>query len=143
MVREWKMMFLKKICLIFILVMAFSSSLHAAPEAYRDFIGTWRRMDADYVICIRDIAATGKASVSYYNPGNINVSEARVSGEKEGAKVFIKLQDEGYPGSHYTLYYYPDNDLLGGYYYHATLKQKFKVIFQRMKAGCPGEAAGT
>jgi hypothetical protein len=48
-------------------------------------------------------------------------------------KLFIKLQDKGYPGSTYNLYYYPKKDVLAGFYYQAAIGQTFEVIFLRKK----------
>ena len=51
---------------------------------------------------------------------------------KEGAQyIFIELQDVGYPGSTYTLMYRPQQDILAGFYFQATVKQTFEVIFVR------------
>jgi hypothetical protein len=47
--------------------------------------------------------------------------------------LFIKLQDEGYPGSIYTLYYYAEKDALAGFYYQAAMQQTFEVVFIRKK----------
>jgi len=44
----------------------------------------------------------------------INVTEANVSEWKGLVRLFIKLDDEGYPGSTYTLYYYGEKDALAG-----------------------------
>ncbi|RLA20580.1 MAG: hypothetical protein DRQ56_02835 [Gammaproteobacteria bacterium] len=48
-------------------------------------------------------------------------------------KLFIKLQDRGYPGSTYTLYYYPEKDALAGFYYQASSGQTYEVVFLRKK----------
>jgi len=48
-------------------------------------------------------------------------------------KLFIKLQDKGYPASTYTLYYYAEKDALAGFYYQAAIGQTFKVVFFRKK----------
>jgi hypothetical protein len=46
----------------------------------------------------------------------------------------VKLEDKGYPGSTYTLYYYAEKDALVGYYYQAAMNKTFKVIFLRKRA---------
>jgi hypothetical protein len=76
---------------------------------------------------------TDRLDAGYFNPGEINVAEANVSEWKGMGKLFIKLQDKGYPGSTYTLYYYAEKDALAGFYYQAELGQTFKVIFLRKK----------
>jgi len=48
-------------------------------------------------------------------------------------KLFIKLQDKGYPGSTYTLYYYPEKDAMAGFYYQAAVGQTYEVVFWRKK----------
>jgi hypothetical protein len=48
-------------------------------------------------------------------------------------KLFIKLQDKGYQGSTYTLYYYAEKDALAGFYYQANMDQTFEVVFLRKK----------
>jgi len=75
----------------------------------------------------------GQTDVKYFNPDEINIAEANVSLWKGLVKLFIKLQDEGYPGSTYTLYYYEDKDALAGFYYQAVLDQTFEVVFLRKK----------
>jgi hypothetical protein len=47
--------------------------------------------------------------------------------------VFIELQDQGYPGSTYTLNYNPAEDSLVGFYYQAVMQQNFDVVFARVK----------
>jgi hypothetical protein len=69
----------------------------------------------------------------YYNPRPINVSVAKAFWASSGAKVFIELQDTGYPGSTYTLKYDPVNDALTGFYFQAVIKQEFDVVFARIE----------
>ena len=45
--------------------------------------------------------------------------------------LFIKLDDEGYPGCTYALRYDPEYDAMVGIYYQAAMKQSFDVVFQR------------
>ena len=95
------------------------------------FIGGWIRTDGGYGIHVRDIRPDGSADAGYFNPKEINIAEANVSEWKGMGKLFIKLQDEGYPGSTYTLYYYPEKEALAGFYYQAAMKQTFEVVFIR------------
>ena len=94
-------------------------------------IGEWVRPDGGYKIQIRDIKFDGSTDVGYYNPDRINVAEAKVSLWKGMVKLFIKLQDKGYPGSTYTLYYFAEKDALAGFYYQAEMRQTFEVVFIR------------
>lgn len=92
-------------------------------------IGRWQRTDGDYFIEITAIDANGALAAGYYNPYPIHVAEARSLPE---ADVFIKLQDQNYPGSTYTLQYDPNGDTLTGLYFHAQLQQQFEVVFHRL-----------
>jgi hypothetical protein len=94
-------------------------------------IGEWVRTDGDYIIHVRDVKPDGSVDAKYFNPGEINVEEARVSEWKGLCKLYIKLQDEGYPGSTYTLYYYAEKNALAGFYYQAVMDQTFEVVFLR------------
>jgi len=96
-------------------------------------IGEWIRPDGGYIIRVRDVNPDGSVDAGYFNPGEINIAEANVSLWKGLVKLFIKLQDKGYPGSTYTLYYYAEKDALAGFYYQAAMGQTFKVVFLRKK----------
>lgn len=97
------------------------------------FKGKWVRTDGGYEIQVGDIGAEGQIDVKYFNPKKINISEAKVSVQKNLLKLFIKLDDKGYPGSTYTLYYYAEKDALAGFYYQAMMDQTYKVVFMRRK----------
>ena len=99
----------------------------------KSFIGEWTRTDGGYVIHVRDVQPDGSVEVEYFNPKEIKIAEANVSEWKGMAKLFVKLQDEGYPGSTYTLYYYAEKDALAGFYYQAAINQRFEVVFMRKK----------
>jgi hypothetical protein len=100
---------------------------------FNDLIGRWIRKDGGYVIEIRSIDAKGKMDAGYYNPQPINVSQAEAIGADAGIKLFIELQDVGYPGSTYTLIYNPQEDMMFGLYYQAAMGQNFDVVFVRTK----------
>ena len=122
--------------LITILLFGISSSTVFTAESEEQpdptkIIGEWVRPDGGYVIDVRNIIFDGSVDAAYFNPSEINVAEANVSTWKGLVKLFIKLQDEGYPGSTYTLYYYEDKDALAGFYYQAVLDQTFEVVFFR------------
>lgn len=44
-------------------------------------------------------------------------------------KLFIELQDVGYPGATYTLRYNPRQNVLEGLYYQPAAGQTFEVVF--------------
>lgn len=95
--------------------------------------GRWLRPDGGYIIQIRSVDAAGKMDAGYFNPRPINVSRAQVTKESGKTKVFVELNDVGYPGSTYTLTYDAKDDVLRGIYYQAAMKQSFDVYFTRMK----------
>jgi hypothetical protein len=95
--------------------------------------GKWLRTEGDYIIESRSVAEDGTMDAGYYNPRPINVSEARVTQDKDRLNVFIELRDVNYPGSTYTLEYDRDNDVLRGTYFQAVQKQTFPVTFVRME----------
>lgn len=103
------------------------------PAIQDKFIGRWVRPDGGYVIHVREIKPDGSVDANYFNPKEIHVSEANVSVWKGFNKLFIKLEDKGYPGSTYTLYYYAEKDQLAGFYYQAVVKETFDVLFIRKK----------
>ena len=89
------------------------------------------RTDGSYTLRVKDIKPDGTVDAKYFNPAEINIAEASVSEWKGLLKLFVKLQDEAYPGSTYTLYYYVEKDALAGFYYQAAIKQNFEVVFIR------------
>ncbi len=94
--------------------------------------GKWLRPDGGYVIELKELLPDNKLTAAYFNPGPINVGEAKIYKENGFTKVFVKLQDQNYPGSTYTLIYDKDNDQLRGIYYQATYQQEYQVGFTRM-----------
>jgi hypothetical protein len=113
-----------------------ASSKNISENMHYDFrrlIGRWLRPDGGYVIDVRKIDASGKVDAGYYNPQPINVSRAEAIELDAGIKLFIELQDVGYPGSTYSLIYNPQKDMMFGLYYQATMKQNFEVVFVRTK----------
>ncbi len=96
-------------------------------------VGRWLRHDGVYTIAIKDVSKGGALSAAYFNPNPINVETAKFSHEDAKLKVFIKLNDKGYPGSTYDLVYDPENDVLIGKYFLAGKRQEYRVGFQRMQ----------
>jgi len=111
---------------------------HAANTAEQlntqKLVGRWLRTDTPYVIEIFEVSPDGALRAGYYNPRPINVSAAKVKRKNGAMEVFVELHDAGYPGSNYTLNYNPQNDLLEGTYFQATLQQNYDVAFVRMPA---------
>jgi len=124
------------IIIILALVVFFQNPETAVSAAKPDFkviIGEWVRPDGGYIVRVRDVNPDGSVDAGYFNPGKINIAEANVSLWEGLVKLFIKLQDKGYPGSTYTLYYYPEKDALAGFYYQAAVGQTYEVVFWRKK----------
>ncbi len=119
------------ILLLFLAIPAIAGELLPDPVIQEKFIGRWVRPDGGYVIHVREVRPDGSVDAAYFNPKEIHVSEANVSVWKGFNKLFIKLEDKGYPGSTYTLYYYAEKDQLAGFYYSAAVKETFEVLFRR------------
>ena len=107
------------------------AAVSAERPDFRVIVGEWVRPDGGYVVHVRDVNPDGSVDAGYFNPNKIHIAEARVSLSKGLIKLFIKLQDKGYPGSTYTLYYYAEKDALAGFYYQAAMQQTFEVVFLR------------
>jgi hypothetical protein len=119
---------------IFFFLLGFSAiAAEPLPDSavQEKFVGRWVRSDGGYVINVREVKPDGSVVAGYFNPKEINVSEANVSIWKGFDQLFIKLEDKGYPGSTYKLYYYAEKDQLAGFYYQAVDKETFEVLFKR------------
>jgi hypothetical protein len=126
----------KSVIIVIILVWAvFPQDVETATSAekpdFKVIIGEWVRPDGGYMVRIRDVNPEGSVDAGYFNPGKINIAKANVSLWKGFVKLYIELQDKGYPGSTYTLYYFAGKDALAGFYYQAELGKTFEVVFLR------------
>lgn len=106
-----------------------TSQLNAEFETLR---GKWRRSDSDYVIELRELLPDNQMTAAYFNPGPINVGEAKIYHENDFLKVFVKMQDKNYPGSSYTLIYDQPSDRLRGIYFQAVQGVEYEVEFTRV-----------
>ena len=95
--------------------------------------GDWVRTDAEYRIHISELTDGGMMKAAYFNPQSINVGKATWASADGLLKIYIELRDENYPGSNYTLFYYPEKDLLAGKYYQAVEGITYEVGFVRKK----------
>jgi hypothetical protein len=93
--------------------------------------GRWLRPDGGYIIEILKVHDKGTLEVAYYNPNPINIARAEWKEEDNRLKIFILFDDVNYPGSTYTLDYFPDRDLLIGAYFQAVQQQSYYVEFIR------------
>ncbi len=105
----------------------------APPVTYQQLVGQWTRTDGTYTLDVSSVTADGAAQVGYFNPRPINVSRAEAGREEDLLKLFVELQDTGYPGCVYTLQYDPKTDRLWGMYYQAGMGQRFDVAFTRAR----------
>ena len=119
-------------CLV-LLHMAGNAAL-SKPLDFSVIAGQWARIDGSYTLRVDNVRSDGTADVSYYNPGKIHVAESGLDTKDGRIKLFVKLQDKGYPGSTYTLYYYFEKDVLVGKYYQAATGRTYDVVFVRKKA---------
>jgi hypothetical protein len=102
-----------------------------AQASYSKLIGNWIRPDGGYVISIHDINSNGQVQVAYFNPNPIKVSQAKIALKGNKVKLFLELQDVGYPGCTYNLSYDPKTDRLSGVYYQAAVQEKYDIVFLR------------
>ncbi len=119
------------VCIVFSII--FMSSVSAKGQDFDVLTGNWVRSDGNYLLRVQNVDQDGSINVTYFNPNPIHVAEANVSLWKGMVKLFVKLQDKGYPGSTYTLYYFKENDALAGFYFQATMGQTYEVVFTRKK----------
>jgi hypothetical protein len=94
-------------------------------------VGNWLRPDGGYVIEILNVHEQGTLEARYLNPRPINIARAEWKVEDNRLKIYIKFDDVNYPGSIYTLDYFPDRDLLIGAYFQAVQQQSYYVEFIR------------
>jgi hypothetical protein len=111
-----------------------TSAPAAAPSPeFQKLKGKWQRPDGGYVLEIGEADAGGKLQAGYFNPQPIHVAKAEATRDGGATKVFIELQDTGYPGCTYRLTYDPQSDQLFGVYYQAAMQQSYDVVFARLK----------
>ena len=111
-------------------IMIYAAIPPALPDA-QELLGKWLRQGGQYTLEIRSISPSGLADVGYFNPQPINVSKASISTAENRLKLDVELQDEGYPGSSYALFYDPESGRLVGRYIQAQGNQTFEVSFSR------------
>jgi hypothetical protein len=103
----------------------------AQPLDFKVIAGQWARIDGSYTLHVEEITSEGAVNVRYFNPGEIHVAQSQAGVQDDRIKLFVKLQDKGDPGCTYTLFYYPEQDVLAGAYYQAAVDQTYEVIFVR------------
>lgn len=107
------------------------TSIYVSDTKLTAALGKWQRTDGDYIIDLSNIKTDSTLEAAYLNPKPINISETMWKVNNGYIYFYIKLDDEGYPGSYYSLGYYPDEDRLYGFYFQAMQQQKYDVVFER------------
>jgi hypothetical protein len=143
-------------CIYFIIVFGFtlttactSTSKKMPPETNTDkktegtisveipdhnlLVGDWLRADANYKLSITNSTIDNKLEAAYYNPKPIHVGRSEWLLKDNKLFLVIELQDINYPGSTYTLLYYPNEDQLIGNYFQAVEGINYDVGFVREK----------
>ena len=95
--------------------------------------GRWQRTDGGYIIELKNPTPDGKINVGYFNPKPIHVGRSGWQYTAGKVIVAVELQDENYPGSLYTLQFFPRENLLSGTYFQAVEKVSYQIEFTRMK----------
>lgn len=95
--------------------------------------GQWARTDAPYQLRISDFKENGTLKAAYFNPKEIHVGKSSWAEVKGTISIYVELQDVNYPGSNYTLYYVPGQDLLSGKYFQAVEGATYDISFTRVK----------
>jgi len=95
--------------------------------------GEWMRTDGGKTIRINSVATDGKLDAAYFNPNPIRVGRSAWLMKDNILVVVVELRDVNYPGSTYTLQYFPEDDVLAGNYFQAVENANFEVEFTRQK----------
>jgi hypothetical protein len=106
----------------------------AAKAAFGVLPGRWVRVQGGYVITINSVDADGRLDASYANPRPLPFHTAVATTDGNSLKLFFEIRSAGYNGSTYTLTYDAANDRLTGVYDQVVVKQKFEVVFVRLKS---------
>jgi len=100
---------------------------------YNLLAGDWLRTDGGKTIRIKSVLPGGQLDAEYFNPNPIHVGKAEWLVKNNSLVIIVELQDVNYPGSLYTLEYYPAEDELAGIYYQAVDRENYEVEFVRQK----------
>jgi hypothetical protein len=100
---------------------------------YNLLAGDWLRTDGGKTIRIKSVLSGGQLDAEYFNPKPIHVGQAEWLVKNSSLVLVVELQDVNYPGSRYTLQYFPAEDELAGIYYQAVDRENYEVEFVRQK----------
>lgn len=96
-------------------------------------VGDYLRSDGVYTLKILSVTADGKLDAAYFNPNPIHVGKAAWVLKENVIVLNVELRDVNYPGSTYTLQFFPGDKKLAGKYFQAVEKIYYDVEFYRMK----------
>jgi hypothetical protein len=105
----------------------------AVKPDINQLVGDWLRTDGGKTIRIKSATADGKLVAEYYNPKPIHVDKAEWMIKDNNLIISVVLKDVNYPGSAYTLQYFPSDDQLAGNYFQAVEGANYEVDFVRQK----------
>ena len=110
-----------------------ANQLNTKIPDYNLLAGDWLRTDGGKTIRIKSVLPGGQLDAEYFNPNPIHVGKAEWLVKNNSLVIIVELQDVNYPGSLYTLEYYPAEDELAGIYYQAVDRENYEVEFVRQK----------
>jgi hypothetical protein len=120
--------------IVLIVVVAVLVQESGKPASGLDALtGRWNRPNEPYILEIRGVSPDGKLDAGYFNPQPIRVSRAEAAQDGGRTKVFVELNDRGYPGCTYNLVHDVERDVLVGVYFQAAMGQRYDVYFERMR----------
>jgi hypothetical protein len=105
----------------------------AVKPDYNQLAGDYLRSDGVYTLKILSVSADGKLDAAYFNPNPIHVGKAEWVFKNNSFFIMVELRDVNYPGSKYTLQYFPSDRQLAGNYFQAVEKVNYDVVFVRKK----------
>jgi hypothetical protein len=98
---------------------------------FSQLIGDYLRSDGVYTLKILSATADGKVDAAYFNPNPVNVGSAKWVFKDNSFFIWVELRDVNYPGSTYTLKFFPEKKELTGNYFQATQQMNYEVVFIR------------
>ena len=93
--------------------------------------GKWQRPDGGYVIEVVKVDPAGTLDANYFNPRPIRVAGARWRFAGERLQLRVDLQDTGYEGAYYLLFFDSASSQLRGEY-HTAGGEVYEVMFDHL-----------
>ena len=106
-----------------------ASAVDSAADIRSKLVGEWTRTDGGYKLKILSASPDGTLDAGYFNPNPIHVARAEWINKNNNIFIFVELRDVNYPGSAYTLQFFPSENILAGNYYQAVEGTNFDVQF--------------